>query len=167
MKKIAQLFSVLLLLACCSCRERKITVDNAFADAREYIASKFDKKKILDNESFVMFTTPDSTSYILKKANIIIGDLNKDNLPDVIISYIVVSKDKSFSTKHVIFLNNKGDLIPKKEFQMEIFIKKIADGIIFAEKSRIASDSPNYGCLACMEKISYRFEKDSLIQITK
>ena len=167
MKKIAQLLSVLLLLICSGCHENKITVDQAFAIGRDYLASKFDKKKILDNKSFVMFTTPDSTSYVFKKANVFIGDLNKDKAQDVIISYVVVSKNNSFVTKQVIFLNDKGVLKPQKEIQMEIFIKKIADGVVFAEKSKIASDSPNYGCQACMVKIEYRFEKDSLIQITK
>lgn len=165
MKKIVQLFSVLLLLTCYSCQERKITVDQAFANAKDYLASKIDKKKVLDNKSFVMFTTPDSTSYVLKKDNVIIGDLNKDGAQDVIISYVIVSKNNSFLTKHVIFLNEKGVLKPQKEIQMEIFIKKIADGVVFAEKSKIAADSPNYGCQACMVQIKYRFEKDSLIQI--
>jgi len=167
MKKIVQLFSVLLLLTCCSRQENKITVDHAFASGRDYLASKLDKKKILDNKSFVMFTTPDSTSYVLKKANVFIGDLNKDKAEDAIISYVVVSKNNSFVTKHVIFLNDKGVLKPQKEFQMEIFIKKIADGVVYAEKSKITSDSPNFGCQACMVKMEYRFDKDSLIQIKK
>jgi len=166
MKKIFQSASLLLLLTYCNFQGEKVTVDQVFGSGRSYLTSKFDNKEILDNRAFVMFTTPDSLSYILKKADIVIGDLNNDGAQDAIISYVVVLKNKSFFTKQIIFLNDKGILKPQKEFQMGIFIKKIADGVIFAEKSKIASDSPNFGCHACMEKIKLRFEKDSLIQNT-
>lgn len=167
MKKTLQLLSVLLLLTCCNLLVKKITIDQVFTGGRSYLDSKFDKKKILDNKSFVMFTTPDSTSYVFKKADIIIGDLNNDKAQDAIITYIVILKDKSFFNKQVVFINDKGVLKPQKEFRLEIFIKKIDDGVVFAEKSKIAADSPNFGCHACMEKITLRFEKDSLVQIVK
>jgi hypothetical protein len=167
MKKILQLFSVLLLFTCCNLLVKKVTVDRVFVDGRNYLDAKFDKKKILDNKSFVMFTALDSTSYVFKKADIVIGDLNNDRAQDAIITYIVVLKDKSFYNKQVVFINDKGVLKPRKEFRLEIFIKKIDDGVVFAEKSKIAADSPNFGCHACMEKVKFRFEKDTLIQITE
>lgn len=166
MRKIFQFALLLLLFTYCSFQREKVTVDQVFGSGRNYLNSKLSDKKILDNRAFVMFTTPDSVSYILKKADIVIGDLNNDGTQDAIISYVVVLKNKSFFTKQVIFFNDKGILKPQKEFQMGIFIKKIEDGVIFAEKSKIAPDSPNFGCHACMEKIKLRFEKDTLIQNT-
>lgn len=166
MKNTLQLLSVLLLLTCCNLLVKKITVDQVFTNGRSYLDSKFDKKKILDNKNFVMLTIPDSTSYVFKKADVVIGDLNNDSAQDAIITYIVVLKDKTFFNKQVVFINDKGVLKPQKEFRLEIFIKKIEGGVVFAEKSKIASDSPNFGCHACMVKIKLRFEKDSLIQIT-
>ncbi|NWJ52930.1 MAG: hypothetical protein HXX14_18915 [Bacteroidetes bacterium] len=167
MKKVIFLFTVLLLLTCCTLLVKKITVDQVFKSGRSFLNSKFEKMKILDNKSFVMFTTPDSTSYVFKKADIVIGDLNNDGAQDAIITYIVVLKDKTFFNKQVIFINNKGILIPQKEFKLEVFIRKIEDGVVLAEKSKIAADSPNFGCHSCMVKVKLRFEKDSLIQISK
>lgn len=167
MKKTLLLFSVLVLLTCCNLLVKKITVDQVFTSGRSFLNSKFEKKTILDNKNFVMFTTPDSTSYVFKKADIVIGDLNNDGAQDAIITYVVVLKNKSFFNKQVVFINEKGVLKPQKEFQLVVFIKKIEGGVVMAEKSKIAADSPNFGCHSCMVKIKLRFEKDSLIEVTK
>ncbi len=159
-------FSLSLLIAtsCNTANQKKyfLSDEQIFTSAQKYLTIKTGLQPTNKTEDLFLIKTEDSSTYICKKKNILLGDLNADKFEDAIVSYQVVDKENTIRYYHLVFINKSGELIPLKVIEKEMQVKQITNGIVIAEHSKIASDSPNYGCNLCKETIKLKLNGDSL-----
>lgn len=171
MKPMHRLYLIslsILIMMCCNNSVQKSESefkDQAFASAQKYLSIKTGLQPTNKTDDLFLLKTEDSSTYICKKKNILLGDLNADKIEDAIVSYQVVDKENTIRYYHLVFINISGELIPLKVTEKEMQVKQIINGIVIAEHSKLASDAPNYGCKLCIEKIKLKLIGDSLALI--
>ena len=162
-------FSLSFLIAAgCKTANQKtnpLSDEQIFISAQKYLTIKTGLQPTNKTDDLFLLKTEDSSTYICKKKNILLGDLNADKIEDAIVSYQVVDKENTIRYYHLVFINISGELIPLKVTEKEMQVKQIINGIVIAEHSKLASDAPNYGCKLCIEKIKLKLIGDSLALI--
>ena len=159
--------SFLIAAGCNTANQKKNSLydEQIFISAQKYLTIKTGLQPTNKTDDLFLLKTADSSTYICKKRNILIGDLNDDKFEDAVVSYQVVDNENTIRYYHLVFINKSGELIPLKVIEKKMQVKQIKNGIVIAEHSKLDSDAPNYGCKLCTEKIKLKLIGDSLALI--
>jgi hypothetical protein len=123
-----------------------------------------DAKKTITKDSLIVFSEGNMKCLIDPKY-ILTGEIDDDTNVDAIVS-IYYFRDQALSLReHLILLNKDGKLLITKVMEGEMKFLSIKDREIYIETSKIASDSPMFGCKICKEINKYRFIGGDTVRI--
>jgi hypothetical protein len=123
-----------------------------------------DAEKTVTKDSLIVFSAGNMKCLIDPKY-ILTGEIDEDANADAIAS-IYYFRDQALSLReHLILLNKDGKLIITKVMEGEMKFLSIQDREIYIETSKIASDSPMFGCKICKEINKYRFIGGDTVRI--
>lgn len=136
-------------------------IEIAEKHARELIK---DAEKTVSKDSLIVLSAGNMKCMIDPKF-VLTGDIDEDTNPDAIIS-IFFFRDQALSLReHLILLNKEGKLMISKVFEGDMKFLSINDRTIYIETSKIASDSPMYGCKICKTINKYQFLGGDTVRI--
>lgn len=118
-------------------------------------------KKSVSKDGLVVLS--DSlTKCLIDPSRIVIGEIDDDTKKDAIVPLYILRDQTLVLTEHLILINRDGKFIIARVLDSEMKILSIKDRVIYAEISKLASDSPFSGCQTCKEIVKYQFRGDSL-----
>lgn len=159
--KVILFFSFLIIAF--SCKQQEVTnLNYVLKNAVDYFKDKKGFTGLDKDEVGNYYFKYDSSLVILRKRQIYFGKLDGDTLIDAIASYSVIRNNKLFYTGHLLWINKENEMLLANDIRKEILINRIENNLVYAEQSLISSDSPNYGCNECKEKIKLKLIRDSL-----
>ena len=152
----------------------KILKDEAMDVAVKYASSKFNQARqtvekngtIIIQESRENFValSGEEFKYILDPANITIGLIDDDNIPDAIVSISPV-KGLYFEVPEILIITRtEGNYIINRVLESDMKILQLKGREITAEITTKSRNSPLRNCSACKEIVKYRFRNGDLIK---
>ena len=173
MRNVFILLTLFSFLASCTNGNKNRKDDPSDKNTRKQavkVAEIFAKKQLPGakrsvSETGIVVLSSNSIQLLIDPSKIVSGKINNDSITDVIVPVYNFRNQALTMTEQLILINEDGRLILKGVSDKEMKIIAIKDGIIFAEISKVASDSPNFGCNLCKEIVKYRFTGDSLSKI--
>jgi hypothetical protein len=113
-------------------------------------------KKTISKDGLIVFSNAD-TKYLIDPSRIIIGEIDQDSNKDAIVPLYFFRDQTLVLTEHLILIKKVGKLVIAKVLDSDMKVLSIKDRVIYVEISKIASDSPYFGCKICKEIVKYNF----------
>ena len=120
-------------------------------------------KKTISKDGLIVISDSD-TKYLIDPSRIVIGEIDEDTNKDAIVPLYVFRDQKLALTEHLILIMKNGKFVIAKVLDSELKVLSIKDRVIYVEISKIASDSPYFGCKTCKEVIKYKFFKGDTLR---
>ena len=133
--------------------------------AEAYVRKKIEKgKKSVSKDGLIVFSVND-TKCLIDPSRIMTGEIDEDPVKDAIVPLYYFRDQTLLSTEHVILLNKDGRYLIAKVLVFEMKLLAIKNREIIIETSKIASDSPYFGCEICKEVVKYKFVDGDTVRI--
>jgi hypothetical protein len=129
--------------------------------AREQIN---DAEKSLMKDSLIVYSGG-NMKCLIDPSYILTGEIDEDTNLDAIVSMFFFRDQTLAFREHLILINKGGKLIVSKIMDGDMKFLSIKDRAIYIETSKIASDSPLYGCKICKEVNKYQFINGDTIRM--
>lgn len=150
---------VLTLLSCSQTDNKKELIDIATS----YVSGQFEEAtKSVDDNGIIRIGNR-QMGYTIDPSTIIKGMINNDLKEDAIIPVSFYSGPFLQRTEHLFVMNTDEKSGVTKVLDTLMKVLEIRDGIIYAEVSKVAPDSPLYGCSLCKEIVKYRFSNGDIV----
>jgi hypothetical protein len=123
-----------------------------------------DARKTITKDGLILFSDGEMKC-LIDPVYILSGEIDEDTINDAIAT-LFIFRDQTLTRKeHLILINKDGKLMISKVFEGDMKIISIKDRTIYVEVSKIASDSPLYGCKICKEIIKYQYLKGDTVRV--
>jgi len=162
--------AILIFLTVVSCSENKNKGGVSPRTRKELtdIATKYAKdqfenlKKTVDDDGTIRIGNG-QISYTIDPSQMITGLINEDSSEDAIISIRFFNGRFLERIEHLFLMKTNGKFEISRVDVNLMKIIEIRDRIIYAQVSKVAPDSPTYGCPVCMEIVRYRYRDGNLV----
>jgi len=133
--------------------------------AEAHIRNKLQKgKKSISKDGIIVFSDKD-IKCLIDPARIVTGEIDEDSVTDAIVPLYYFRNQTLYLTEHIILLNKDGRFLTAKVLGAEMKVLAIKNREIIIETSKIASDSPYFGCEICKEVVKYNFVGGDTVRI--
>lgn len=113
-------------------------------------------KKTVSKDGLIVISNSD-TKYLIDPSRIVVGEIDEDTNKDAIVPLYVFRDQTLVLTEHLILIKKNGKFVIAKVLDSEMKVLSIKERVIYVEISKIASDSPYFGCKICKEVVKYKF----------
>lgn len=133
--------------------------------AIDYVRDKFKEAKKTVTEDGIINIGNDQIKYVIDPSRIETGLIDDDANEDAIVSISSYNGQFLLMTEHLILIKTDGKFKVTRVIEADMKIMGIKDRVIFVEISKIAPDSPLYGCSECKEIVNYQYKGGDLIRM--
>ena len=173
MRNVCMLLTLISFLVSCTNGNKTLKDDSFDKNIRKQavkVAEIFAMSQLRDtkrtkSKNGLVIISADDSKYLIDPSKIVTGKIDEDTTKDAIVPVYIFRNQTLARTEHLILINKDKKFRIVKVLDSEMKVLAIKERVIYIEISKIASDSPNYGCNICKEIIKYRFTGDSLSKI--
>jgi hypothetical protein len=130
--------------------------------ATDYARSQINGAKVTTDADGTIRIGNEKVKYVIDPSHIVTGFINDDAAEDAVISMEFFDGRFLVRTESLFLMNVNGKFEISLIDESIMRAIEIKDRIIYAEVSKVGTDSPTYGCPLCIRVVRYRFENNKL-----
>jgi hypothetical protein len=162
MRNVSLFLNILLSLTSCMLISCSDTSPEKIKEKALRIAENHAKDQLTEanktvSKDGIIVLSDNETKCLIDPKFILTGDIDGDAKPDAVVSIFTFRDQKLALREHLILISKGGKLVIGKVLEGDMKFLSIKDKTIYIETSKIASDSPMYGCKICTEVNKYQF----------